>query len=92
MPQAKPRFCAAGLNLRFLKSLSRAGFPCAGSPNLHILVLKLAERFLRSKKIIAKYTITSARRVPLRCGTQFAPYLALIVLRMTVKLVGDKVS
>ena len=33
-----------------LKSLSRAGFPCAGSPNLHIPVLKLAERFLRQQK------------------------------------------
>ena len=36
--------------------------------------------------------ITSARRVSLRCGTQFASYLRLIALRMTIKLVGGIAS
>ena len=35
--------------------------------------------------------ISSARRVPLRCGTQFAFRQRLIVLRMTTKRAGDKV-
>ena len=53
------------------------------------------------KHLLAPYTgeakmritkITSASKVALRSRTQFAPYLALVVLRMTTKLVGEKAS
>ena len=54
-PRKEPRELAFAL---LPKSLSRAGFPCAGSLNLrHTWRLKLAERFFRSKKIFAKNKI-----------------------------------
>ena len=46
--------------------------------------------FCEAKEIREHIIITSASRVSLRCGTQFVPYVALIVLRMTDACAGDK--
>ena len=43
-----------------------------------------------SKTTLLLLKSNPARRVPLRCGTQFALCLGLIVLRMTVAFAGEK--
>ena len=47
------------------------------------------ESFALAKEICEYIIITSASRVPLRCGTQFASYLRHIVIRKREECVGD---
>ena len=67
LPRAKPRFCAAGLNLPLTRGLlSNKDIRARGrKSNLDAQCSPLAERFLRSKKIFAKYEITSASKTTL---------------------------
>ena len=68
------------------KKPRRAGLyaPPAAANMISVTLLDDSHKFpwlLKSK---------SARRVPLRCGTQFALCLGLIALRMTVAFAGEK--
>ena len=95
--RAKPRFCgspflkdssASKTTLLLLKLLSRAGFPCAAS---RAVEPALAREFPHNGKFPVNKWQRAHRALCKKAfvHTQFAPYLALIVLRMTTKLVGD---
>ena len=68
------------------KKLRRAGL-CAPPAAANMISVTLLDDFHKLPWLLKS---TSARRVPLRCGTQLASYQRLIVLRMTVTFAGEK--